>query len=293
MSRALSLALSVGVLILLGVGISCVYTVSQTQQVLLVQFGAAVGLVNEPGLHIKSPLQQAYFFDRRLLNLDAQSEEVITLDRKRIVVDAFARWRITDPLLFQAQPDFNVAVDTLKSILSSNIREVLGSQNFSVLLSDKRAVLMRQITQRMNEDVKQFGVVVVDVRIKRADLPGENSDAIYQRMNKEREQQAAEYRAKGDEMAQGIKANADREAVEIKAAALSQAAILRGEGDAAKTRITASAFGQDPNFYAFWRSLQAYQETFQGSNTTLILSTKSDFLKYLSDGPGVSGGKHK
>jgi membrane protease subunit HflC len=293
MSRALSLALSVGVLVLLGVVISCVYTVSQTQQVLLVQFGAPVGLVNAPGLHIKSPLQRAYFFDRRLLNLDAQSEEVITLDRKRIVVDAFARWRITDPLLFQAQPDFNVAVDTLKSILSSNIREVLGSQNFSVMLSEKRAALMRQITKRMNADVKQFGVVVVDVRIKRADLPSENSEAIYQRMNKERERQAAEYRAKGDEMAQGIKADADRQAVEIKAAALSQAAILRGEGDAAKTRITASAFGQDPNFYAFWRSLQGYQEALASSNTTLILSTKSDFLKYLSEGPGASGGKHK
>lgn len=293
MSRALSLALSVGVLVLLGVVISCVYTVSQTQQVLLVQFGAPVGLVNEPGLHIKSPLQRAYFFDRRLLNLDAQSEEVITLDRKRIVVDAFARWRITDPLLFQAQPDFNVAVDTLKSILSSNIREVLGSQNFSVMLSEKRAALMRQITNHMNDDVKQFGVVVVDVRIKRADLPNENSEAIYQRMNKERERQAAEYRAKGDEMAQGIKADADRQAVEIKAAALSQAAILRGEGDAAKTRITASAFGQDPNFYAFWRSLQGYQEALGASNTTLILSTKSDFLKYLSEGPGASGGKRK
>jgi membrane protease subunit HflC len=293
MSRALSLALSVGVLVLLGVVISCVYTVSQTQQVLLVQFGAPVGLVNEPGLHIKSPLQRAYFFDRRLLNLDAQSEEVITLDRKRIVVDAFARWRITDPLLFQAQPDFNVAVDTLKSILSSNIREVLGSQNFSVMLSEKRSALMKQITNRMNADVKQFGVVVVDVRIKRADLPSENSEAIYQRMNKERERQAAEYRAKGDEMAQGIKADADRQAVEIKAAALSQAAILRGEGDAAKTRITASAFGQDPNFYAFWRSLQGYQEALASSNTTLILSTKSDFLKYLTEGPGASGCKRK
>jgi len=293
MSRGLSLALSVGVLVLLGVVISCVYTVSQTQQVLLVQFGAPVGLVNQPGLHIKSPLQRAYFFDRRLLNLDAQSEEVITLDRKRIVVDAFARWHITDPLLFQAQPDFNIAVDTLKSILSSNIREVLGSQNFSVMLSEKRSALMRQITDRMNTDVKQFGVVVVDVRIKRADLPSENSEAIYQRMNKERERQAAEFRAKGDEIAQGIKADADRQAVEIKAAAQAQAAILRGEGDAAKTRITASAFGQDPNFYAFWRSLQGYQEALQGSNTTLILSTKSDFLKYLSEGPGGAGGKRK
>lgn len=292
MNRALSLVLAVSVLILLGVLISCVYIVPQTQQVLLVQFGAPVGIVNEPGLHIKSPLQRAFFFDRRLLNLDAQSEEVITLDRKRIVVDAYARWRITDPLLFnQAQPDFDRAVDTLNSILSSNIREVLGSQNFAAMLSEKRAVLMRHIRDRMNADVKPFGIVVADVRIRRADLPPENSDAIYQRMKKERERQAAEYRAKGDEIGQMIRARADREAIVIKAEATSQASVLRGEGDAAKTRITASAFNQDPNFYAFWRSMQAYQEALQSGNTTVILSTKSDFLKYLGDGPGAAGKK--
>ena len=289
MSRALSLVIAIGVLMLLGVFISCVYTVSQTQQVLLVQFGAPVGIVNEPGLHIKSPLQRAYFFDRRLLNLDAQSEEIITLDRKRIVVDAYARWRIVNPLLFQAQPDFNIAVDNLRSMLSSNIREVLGSQNFSAMLSERRAQLMRQIRDRMNVDAKQFGVVVADVRIRRADLPVENSEAIYQRMKKERERQAAEYRAQGDEIAQRIKARADREAIVIKAEAMSQAAVIRGDGDAQKTKLTASAFNQDPNFYAFWRSMQAYQESLQGSNTTMILSPKSDFLKYLGEGPGAAG----
>ena len=289
MSRALSLVIAIGVLMLLGVFISCVYTVSQTQQVLLVQFGAPVGIVNEPGLHIKSPLQRAYFFDRRLLNLDAQSEEIITLDRKRIVVDAYARWRIVNPLLFQAQPDFNIAVDNLRSMLSSNIREVLGSQNFSAMLSERRAPLMRQIRARMNVDAKQFGVVVADVRIRRADLPVENSEAIYQRMKKERERQAAEYRAQGDEIAQRIKARADREAIVIKAEAMSQAAVIRGDGDAQKTKLTASAFNQDPNFYAFWRSMQAYQESLQGSNTTMILSPKSDFLKYLGEGPGAAG----
>jgi len=289
MSRALSLVVAIGILMLLGVFISCVYTVSQTQQVLLVQFGAPVGIVNEPGLHIKSPLQRAYFFDRRLLNLDAQSEEIITLDRKRIVVDAYARWRIVNPLLFQAQPDFNIAVDNLRSMLSSNIREVLGSQNFSAMLSEHRAQLMRQIRDRMNIDAKQFGVVVADVRIRRADLPVENSEAIYQRMKKERERQAAEYRAQGDEIGQRIKARADREAIVIKAEAMSQAAVIRGDGDAQKTKITASAFNQDPNFYGFWRSMQAYQESLQGSNTTMILSPKSDFLKYLGEGPGASG----
>lgn len=289
MNRALSLVIAIGVLMLLGVFISCVYTVSQTQQVLLVQFGAPVGVVNEPGLHIKSPLQRAYFFDRRLLNLDAQSEEIITLDRKRIVVDAYARWRIVNPLLFQAQPDFNIAVDNLRSMLSSNIREVLGSQNFSAMLSERRSQLMRQIRDRMNVDAKQFGVVVADVRIRRADLPVENSEAIYQRMKKERERQAAEYRAQGDEIAQRIKARADREAIVIKAEATSQADVIRGDGDAQKTKITASAFNQDPNFYAFWRSMQAYQETLRGSNTTMILSPKSDFLKYLGEGPGAAG----
>ncbi|GAA0546645.1 membrane protease subunit HflC [Rhizomicrobium palustre] len=290
MNRALSLVMAVGVLLLLGVFISCVYTVSQTQQVLLVQFGAPVGIVSDPGLHFKSPLQRAYFFDRRLLNLDAQSEEVITLDRKRIVVDAYARWRIADPLLFnQAQPEFDRAVDSLKAILSSNIREVLGSENFTAMLSGKRSQLMRQIRDRMNADTKQWGITVVDVRIRRADLPGENSDAIYQRMNKERERQATQYRAEGDAVAQLIKARADREAIVIKAEAMSQAAIIRGEGDAQKTKITAAAFNQDPSFYAFWRSMQAYQDSMQGSNTTLIISPKSDFLKYFGEGPGAAG----
>lgn len=292
MKRAASLAIAIAVLILLGVSISCVYVVPQTQQVLLVQFGAPVGIVDAPGLHFKSPLQRAFFFDRRLLNLDAKSQEVITLDRKRIVVDAYARWRIADPLRFnQAQPDFDRAVDSLNAIFSSNIREVLGAENFAAMLSGKRAQLMRHIRDRMNGDAKQFGVVVVDVRIRRADLPPENSEAIYQRMKKERERQAAEFRAKGDEIAQAIKAKADREAVVIKAEAMSEAAIARGEGDAAKIRITAAAFNQDPNFYAFWRSLQAYQEGLQAGNTTVILSTKSDFLKYLGEGPGAAGKK--
>ena len=289
MNRALSLTIAVCVLLALGAVISCVYTVSQTQQVALVEFGAPIGVVTEPGLHVKSPLQRAYFFDRRLLNLDAQNEEIITLDRKHVTVDVFARWRIANPLLFAAQPDFNIAVDTLKSILSSNLRGVLGTQNYSAMLSGRRTALMRQIRDRMNVDAKQFGAQVVDVRIRRLDLPSENSEAIYQRMKKERERQAAVYRAEGDEVAQGIKARADRDATVIKAKAMAQAAVLRGEGDADKTRITAAALNQDPNFYAFWRAMQAYQESLSASNTTLILSTKSDFLKYLGEGPGASG----
>jgi membrane protease subunit HflC len=293
MNRGIGLSIAVGVLVLLGIAVSCFYTVTQTQQVLLVQWGAPVGIVNEPGIHFKSPLQRAYFFDRRLLNLDAQSEEVIALDKKRIVVDAYARWRIVDPLLFyQTQDNLDQALERLEPILSSNIREVLGSQNFVAMLSQRRAVLMHQIRDRMNDDVKRFGITIVDVRIRRADLPPENSTAIYQRMQKERERQAAEYRAQGDEIAQRIKARAEREVTVIKAEAQRQASILRGEGDAEKTHITASAYSQDPSFYAFWRSMQAYQDSLSGSNTTLILSPKSDFFKYLGQGPGDAG-KHR
>jgi membrane protease subunit HflC len=292
MTRALGLSVAVGFLMLLGILISCVYTVTQTQQVLLVQFGAPVGIVNEPGLHAKLPWQSAYFFDRRLLNLDAQSEEVIALDKKRIVVDAYARWRIVDPLLFyQSQRDLDRALVTLKFILSSNIREVLGSQNFVAMLSQRRAGLMREIRDRMNGDVQRFGIVIADVRIRRADLPPENSEAIYQRMKKERERQAAEYRAQGDELAQRIRARAEREVTVIKAEASRQSSILRGEGDAEKTRITAAAYSQDPNFFAFYRAMQAYQDSLQGSNTTVILSPKSDFFKYFGNGPGSGGGK--
>jgi modulator of FtsH protease HflC len=290
MNRTIGVTILVVGLVVLGILFSCVYTVSQTQQVLLVQFGAPVAAVEEPGIHFKSPLQRAYFFDRRLLNLDAKSEEVIALDKKRIVVDAYARWRIVNPLLFyQTQDNFDQAISKLTPILSSNIRRVLGSQDFAAMLSERRAVLMRQIRDNMNEDVKGFGIVVVDVRIRRADLPPENSEAIYQRMKKERERQAAENRAQGDEIAQRIRARAEREVTEIKAEAVREALILKGQGDAEKTRILAGAYGQDPEFFAFYRTMQAYEDSLKGDNTTLILSPKSDFLRYLGSGPG--GGK--
>ncbi len=288
MNRSFSLTVAVGALVLLGLVVSCVYVVAQTQQVLLVQLGAPVGMVSDPGIHVKLPWQRAFFFDRKLLNLDAKSEEVITLDKKRIVVDAFARWRIVDPLLFY-QGQMNA--EKLAPFLSSNIRRVLGSQDFSALLSERRSALMRQIRDNMNGDVKSFGIVIVDVRIRRADLPKENSEAIYQRMKKERERQAAEYRAQGDEIAEGIRARADRQVTVIKAEAQREAAVLRGQGDAEKTRILGAAAGQDASFYAFWRSMQAYQEALPGSNTTLILTPKSDFLKYLGEGPGGSAKK--
>lgn len=290
MSRVVAVSVAIGVLFLLAVVSSCLYTVTQTQQALVIQFGAPVGAAAEPGLHFKAPWQQVYFFEKRLLNLDAKSEEVISQDKKRTLVDAFARWHIVNPLLFyQSLYDQDTAEARLEPILSSNIRRVLGSQNFTAMLSARRPVLMRQIRDNMNQDVKGFGIVILDVRIRRADLPSENSEAIYARMRKERQREAAEFRAEGDETAQRIRARAEREVTIIKAEATREAAVLRGQGDAEKTRILASAYGQDPNFFAFYRAMQAYQDSLTGDTTTVILSPKSDFLKYFGEGPSAAG----
>ncbi|HEY0282346.1 MAG TPA: protease modulator HflC [Rhizomicrobium sp.] len=292
MSRTVTIAVSVAVLFVLGVLFSCVFTIYQTQQALIVQFGAPKAIVREPGLHFKLPWQQVIFFDRRLLNLDAKSEEVIAQDKKRIQVDAFARWLILDPLKFyQTQNTQSQAVSRLTPILSSNIRRVLGSQNFAAMLSARRSQLMHQIRDNMNQDVKTFGIIVVDVRISKADLPPENSRAIYQRMQKERQREAAEFRAQGDETAQRIRARAEREVTVIKAEATRESSILRGQGDAEKTRVLGEAYSQDQSFFAFYRSMQAYQDTFADGQSTVVLSPNSDFFKYFGRGPGASGGK--
>ncbi len=290
MNRSVGIATAVSALFVLGVLFSCVYTIYQTQQALIVQFGQPKAIVRDPGLHFKLPYQQVNYFDRRLLDLDAKSEEVIAQDKKRIQVDAFARWRIVDPLLFyQTQYSQDQAIARLTPILSSNIRRVLGSQNFAAMLSARRSELMHDIRDNMNADVKGFGIVVVDVRISKADLPPENSRAIYQRMQKERQREAAEFRAEGDETAQRVRARAEREVTVIKAEATRESSILRGEGDAEKTRVLGEAYGQDPNFFAFYRSMMAYQDTFADGNGTVVLSPSSDFLKYFGNGPGASG----
>jgi len=290
MNRTLTVSLAVTALFVLGVLFSCVYILNQTQQGLVVQFGAPQEVASDPGLHFKLPYQHVYFFEKRLLNLDAKSEEVIARDKKRILVDAFARWRIVDPLLFyQALFDQDTAQTRLSPILSSNIRRVLGSQNFAEMLSGRRGELMHEIRDNMNQDVKGFGIVIADVRIRRADLPQENSVAIYQRMQKERQREAAEFRAQGDETAQRIRARAEREVTVITAEATRESAILRGEGDAEKTKTLGEAYSQDADFFAFFRSMQAYQETFVGGSTTVVLSPKSEFFKYFGEGPGSPG----
>lgn len=294
MSRTALFAGGAAALVLLLIGLSCFYTVNQTEQALLLQFNAPREIVTEPGLHTKIPLMQSVvFIDKRLLSLEAPSQEVIAQDKKRLVVDAFARWRIVDPLRFyQSLTSKEMAASRLAPILSSDVRQVLGSQNFAVVLSGARAQLMHDIRDAMNRATGGFGIKVVDVRIRHADLPPQNSDAIYRRMQQERKREANQFRAEGEEISQRIRARAEREATVLLAEATRESSILRGEGDAEKTKTLGDAFGQDPDFFTFYRSMQAYQEALPGENTTMVLSPNSEFFRYFG-APGPGGAPRK
>jgi membrane protease subunit HflC len=259
------------------------YTVDPTEQVLVLQFGAPLKVVTDEGLHAKIPgMQTVQIIDRRLLNLEAPAEEVITEDKKRIVVDAFARWRIVDPLKFyQTLLDENGAQLRLDPFLSSDLRRVLGSQTFATLLSSSRADLMHDIRDDMNQETGRFGVAVVDVRIRHADLPPQNSEAIFQRMQQERKREANEFRAEGSEIKQRIAARAERERTVLIAEASREAQILRGQGEAEQTRILGDAFGQDPDFFGFYRSMQAYRDALPADTTRVLLSPNSEFFRYF------------
>ena len=269
--------------IVLIVSLFSFYTVNPREQVRLLQFGAPQKLVTEPGLHVKVPfLQQVQFIPKTLLNLDAPAEEVIAQDKKRMVVDAFARWKIVDPLRFyQSLYDVTTATTRLTPILSSDVRRVLGSQTFAAMLSGKRAALMVEIRDEINRDADGYGIKIVDVRIRRADLPPQNSLAIYRRMQQERTREANEFRAEGEEISQRVKARAEREVTVLTAEATRESEILRGQGDAEKTKVLAAAYGQDADFFAFYRSLQAYQDALPGDNTTLVLSPTGEFFRYF------------
>lgn len=262
---------------------SSMYTVDQTKQALVLQFGKPVAVVVEPGLHFKKPfIQDVYYMERRIIALDAQSEEVIASDQKRLVVDAFARYRIHDPLkYYESVGNENVAKQRLETLINSNLRRVLGSVAFSAVLSGERAELMRSIRDSVNEEAKQFGLDVVDVRIKRADLPAANSDAIYRRMKAERDREAKDFRAQGAEINQRIKSRADRNRTVLLAEAQKRADILRGEGDARAVEIFAQAYGKDVDFFEFYRTLQAYRTALNNQDTTLVLSPDSEFFKYF------------
>ncbi|NQV22315.1 MAG: protease modulator HflC [Rhodospirillales bacterium] len=290
MSKGLT-ALAIVAVILGIVGFSSVYTVHQVQQVLVLQFGEPVRVVREPGLKFKIPfIQDVTYIDNRILDLDAPPAEVIASDQKRLVVDAFARFKIVDPLLFyQTVGNEGVARSRMGSLINSNLRQVLGSEAFSTVLSGERDALMRRISDSVNAEAKDFGIVIVDVKIKRADLPQANSQAIYRRMQTERLREASEFRAQGAETAQRIRSRADREKTVLIADAQKQSEILRGEGDGKAVKIFADAFGKDSEFFAFYRSMQAYGLALGNDDTTLVLSPDSEFFRFFGDIDGKAG----
>lgn len=286
-------ALAVLGLLLVFAALSSLFTVHQTQQVLITQFGEPIRPISKPGLHWKLPfIQTVISFDRRLLDYDAPGQEVILGDQRRLVVDTFTRYRITDPLRFyQAVGATEGGIRLrLQPIVSSTLRNVLGSEPLLSVLSADRARIMGEIRRRVDEEAKNFGIEVVDVRIRRADLPEENTQAILSRMQSERERVAREQRAEGAEQAQRIRAAAERDRTVLIAEAQANADILRGQGEQTAIRIFAEAFQRDPEFFQFWRSMQAYREAFAEGDARLLLSPESDFFRYFRSLPSVGGG---
>lgn len=268
--------------------INALFVVEQRQQALVLQFGEVVRVIKEPGLKFKVPfIQKVSLFDSRILNLSADEKEVIAKDQKRLIVTAFAKYKITNPLKFyQTVRDENGVRTRLNSILDSSLRQVLGEVPLATLLTGERSAIMKSIQQLVSTQAASFGVDVIDVRIMRADLPKENSDAIYRRMQTEREKEAKQFRAEGAEEAQRIKARADKETKVLLAESQQQAQIIRGEGDAISSKIFADAFSQDAEFFNFYRSLQAYRTTMQKGNTSFVLSPSSPFLHYFNNPEG-------
>jgi membrane protease subunit HflC len=263
------------------------FTVDQTQQALVVEFGSPKRVVTEPGLNMYLPWQNVIKFEKRVLDLDAESEEVTSSDQKRLVVDAFARYRIVDPLKFyQTVNNTDNANQRLSAILNSNLRVTLAGRSFQAVLSAQRAELMRIIREETNDEATALGIEIVDVRIRRADLPQANSQAIFNRMKTDRAREAADIRARGNQAGAEIRADADRQATIIVAEATKAADIMRGEGEGERNRIFADAFSRDPGFFEFYRSMQAYAATMSGTDTTMVLSPDSKFFQYFRTGPG-------
>jgi modulator of FtsH protease HflC len=270
------------------VGYSSLFTVYQTQQALVVRLGQPVRVVNEPGLHIKAPfIDSVIAIDKRILDLESPPREVIASDQKRLVVDAFARYRIENPLRFyQTLGSISGANSQLSILLNSALRRVLGEATFIQVVRDQRADLMARIRDLINNEAEGYGIQVVDARIRRADLPEQNSQAVYQRMQTERQREAAEYRAQGSQRAQEIRSRADRDVTVLVADATSKSEQIRGEGDAERNKIFADAFGKDQGFFAFYRSMQAYEASLKASDTRLLLKPDSKFFRYFSNPSG-------
>jgi membrane protease subunit HflC len=270
-----------------------IFTVGQTEQALVLRFGDPVagrGLVTEPGLHFKIPfIENVVLLDKRILDVETPTQEVLASDNTRVEVDSFLKYRIVDPLKFyQTVGDIDRANDQLGYILNSAVRRVLGDADLRQIVSADREALMANIRQQVNQQADKLGVSAVDVRIRRTDLPQQISEKVFSRMQSERAREAAQYRAEGSQLSQTIKANADREVVVTLGNARREADQTRGAGDAERARIFAAAFGKDPDFFAFYRSMQAYTTGLKASNTRLVLSPKSAFFQYFWPPSGTS-----
>ncbi|MFP6771889.1 MAG: protease modulator HflC [Alphaproteobacteria bacterium] len=285
MNRNIATILAI-VLVVLGViGYGSIFTVHETRQALVLQFGNPVKTVRDSGLNFKIPfVQNVEFMEKRILDFDAPPVEAVAADKKRIVVDAYARFRISDPLKFYQTVNNEVtARNRLAPIVNSSLRNVIGRVNLEVMLSGERNRLMLEIRSLVNEEAQKLGIEIIDVRIKRADLPEANSQAVYDLMRAERKRIATEIRAEGAERSQKITATAEKQRTVLLANAIKTSEIMRGEGDALRNKVFADAYTKDPEFFAFYRSLQAYRTALQAGNTTMVLSPNSDFFNYFGD----------
>jgi membrane protease subunit HflC len=293
-------AAAIILLIAVIVGYSTFFTVYQTRQALVVRLGQVVRVVTEPGLNIKVPfIDSVIYIDKRILAVESPAQEVIASSQdnsvpgageagERMVVDAFARYRITDPLKFYQTVGPDGASSQLSILLNSALRRVLGAATLSDAVRNRRGELMVQMRDQLDRDAQPFGVHIVDVRIRRVDLPEQNSQAVYQRMQTERQREAAEFRAQGSQKGQEIRAKADRDVTVLIAEANQESETLRGQGDAERNAIFADAFTRDPDFFGFYRSMQAYERSMQKGDTNFVLRPDSDFFRYFGDPSGKS-----
>jgi membrane protease subunit HflC len=270
------------------VAYSSIFTVSQTEQALVVRLGRPVDVVSDPGLNFKAPfIDTVISIDKRILDLENPSQEVIASDQKRLVVDAFARYRIKNALRFyQSIGSIQAANIQLTTLLNAALRRVLGEVSFINVVRDERENLMTRIRDQLDREADQYGIEVVDVRIRRADLPEQNSQAVYKRMQTEREREAQEFRAQGGQKSQEIRSKADREATVIVAEANSTAEQTRGVGDAERNRLFAEAYGRDPDFFAFYRSMSAYETGLRSNDTRFLLRPDSEFFRFFANPSG-------
>ena len=267
---------------------SSLFSVYQTKQALVVRLGQPVRVVSEPGLNYKLPFVDSVItLDKRILDLETPSQEIIASDQKRLVVDAFARYRIEDALKFyQTVSTIEGANSRLATLLISALRRALGESTFIQVVRDERALLTQRMREQLNREAEAFGIAVIDVRIRRADLPEQNSQAVFQRMQTERQREAAEFRAQGSQRSQEIRSKADRDVTVLIADATARAEQTRGEGDATRNQIFADAFNRDQDFFAFYRSMQAYDAAMQHSDTRLLLKPDTNFFRYFNDPTG-------